>query len=100
MRRKLATIMVSDIVGSTSQMEVDEEGSVQRFAECLDMVSQQVGSLEGRVFNRAGDCVLAELPSPVNALRAAMASRGALSKIQGAFWMPIPSRPAIVRLTR
>lgn len=83
MRRKLATIMVGDIVGSTSQMEIDEEGSVQRFADCLDMVAQQVGNLEGRVFNRAGDCVLAEFPSPVNALRAAMASRGALSRIQG-----------------
>lgn len=83
MRRKLATIMVADIVGSTSKMEADEEGSVQSFADCLNMVSRQVGSLEGRVFNRAGDCVLAEFPSPVNALRAAMAARGALSKIQG-----------------
>lgn len=75
--------MVGDIVGSTVQMGTDEEGSVRRFEDCLNAVSQTVKEREGRVFNRAGDSVLAEFQSPVNALRAAMAARDTASNIEG-----------------
>lgn len=81
MHRKLATILVGDIVGSTAQMERDEEAAVRRFQDCLGAVSQTVQDHEGRVFNRAGDAVLAEFSSPVNALRAAMEARGALARV-------------------
>jgi TolB-like protein len=83
MQRRIAAILVGDIVGSTPQMEADEESAVRRFAACLDAVSDRIGAHEGRVFNRAGDAVLAEFSSPVNALRAAMAARGALSGVDG-----------------
>lgn len=81
MHRKLATIMVGDIVGSTRQMEQNEEDAIQRFSECLGAVTQTVNQHEGRVFNQAGDSVLAEFQSPVNALRAAMVARGKLNAI-------------------
>ena len=79
MQRKLATILVGDIVGSTTQMETNEESAVLRFDNCLNAVSQTVTTLDGRVFNRAGDAVLAEFQSPVNALRAAISARGSIS---------------------
>ncbi|MEM7321035.1 MAG: adenylate/guanylate cyclase domain-containing protein, partial [Pseudomonadota bacterium] len=82
MRRKLSTILVGDIVSSTSQMEQSEEQAVRRFANCLQAVSETVADHDGRVFNRAGDSVLADFPSPVNAVRAAMAARGALAKVR------------------
>ncbi|SDD51964.1 tetratricopeptide repeat protein [Ruegeria marina] len=81
MHRKLATILVGDIVGSTLQMERDEEGSVRRFQNCLGAVARTVNEHDGRVFSRAGDAVLAEFSSPVNALRAAMEARGALARV-------------------
>ncbi len=84
MQRRMAAILVGDIVGSTPQMEADEEGAVRRFASCLDAVSDRIGAHEGRVFNRAGDAVLAEFQSPVNALRAAMSARGALATVDAA----------------
>lgn len=83
MPRKLSTILIGDIVSSTSQMERSEEEAVHRFGACLNAVSKSVSQHEGRVFNQAGDAVLADFPSPVNALRAAMAARGALATLPG-----------------
>lgn len=83
MHRKLATILVGDIVGSTHQMEQDEEAAIRRFSDCLSTLSNTVQRHEGRVFNQAGDAVLAEFRSPVNALRAAMTARGELGTLPG-----------------
>lgn len=83
MRRKIAAILVGDIVGSTQHMEVDEDNSVKRFDECLKVVSKVISSHDGRVFNRQGDALLAEFRSPVNAIRAAMNARGVIATIAG-----------------
>ena len=84
MKRKLAAILVGDVVGSTSSMEHNEDAAVRRIAACLDAVAETVAKHEGRVFSTAGDALLAEFPSAINALRAAMASRGALAQVPDA----------------
>jgi adenylate cyclase len=84
MRRRLATILVGDIVSSTQAMEADEEAAIARFAACLDAVAEVVARRDGRVFSAAGDALLAEFSSPVNALRAAMEARSALVSVDGA----------------
>src|ERR1700756_5126351 len=68
----MAAIMVSDIVGYSAMMEKSEEKTVARLATCQALISEKVGSLDGRIFNRAGDATLAEFPSPINALRCAV----------------------------
>jgi adenylate cyclase len=83
-KRRLTTIMVADMVDSTGAMARDEEAAVARFAACLDAVASVVTSRDGRVFATAGDALLAEFPSPVNALRAAMEGRTALMLVPGA----------------
>ncbi len=83
MERKLTTIMIADIVGSTSAMEVAEEQAVGKFSICLEEIEQIVTSCGGRVFNTAGDAILAEFSSPVNALQSAVSSRNALSSLDG-----------------
>jgi adenylate cyclase len=83
MRRRLATILVGDYVGSTSAMEVDEEASVSRVSACLHAIDQCVKRHDGRVFGTAGDCVLAEFDSPVNALRSAIDARYRVSEVPG-----------------
>ncbi len=84
MQRKLATIMVADVVGSTPAMETDEESALTRVAACLKTVADMVARYDGRVFNTAGDAVLAEFSSPVNALRASMEARNAIAAVPGA----------------
>ncbi|MGX9576975.1 adenylate/guanylate cyclase domain-containing protein [Mesorhizobium sp. f-mel] len=76
--------MVADFVGSTSAMESDEERVVARIADCMKTVGDVVISHDGRVFNTAGDAVLAEFSSPVNALKAAMEARIAIAAVSGA----------------
>ncbi|MCA8933302.1 MAG: tetratricopeptide repeat protein, partial [Rhodospirillaceae bacterium] len=84
MERRLAAILVADVVGSTAAMEADEEAAVTRCARCLDALADIVRQQGGRVFNTAGDSLLAEFPSPVNALRAAMDGRAAIANLDGA----------------
>jgi adenylate cyclase len=79
MQRRLAAIMVADFVNSTPAMESDEERTVTCVAACMKMVGDVVARHEGRVFNTAGDAVLTEFASPVNALRAAMEARNAIA---------------------
>jgi adenylate cyclase len=83
MKRKIAAIMVGDFVGSTPAMEADEEGTVTRIGECLNVVNNVVSGHGGRVFDTAGDSTLSEFPSGVNALKAAVDARTALAELLG-----------------
>src|SRR5271166_5884113 len=77
----MAAIMVGDIVGFSAMMEKSEEKTVARLATCQALISEKVASLDGRIFNRAGDATLAEFPSPINALRCAVEIGTALAGI-------------------
>ncbi len=83
MQRKLATIMVGDFVGSTPAMETDEEGAITRIVAVLDTVRKVIQRHDGRVFGTAGDALLAEFGSPVNALRAAIEARAEIAALPG-----------------
>ena len=79
MERRLAAIMVADIVAYSSLMEDAEEHTADRAAHCLQVIQEKVTSLGGRVFNTAGDACLAEFGSPINALRCAAEIRNTLA---------------------
>lgn len=83
MQRKLATIMVGDFVGSTTAMESDEEGAIARIDTVLETVRMIVQRHDGRVFGTAGDGLLAEFASPVNALRSAIEARAEIAALPG-----------------
>jgi class 3 adenylate cyclase/TolB-like protein len=78
-KRRLATILVADVVGYSSLMEADEEGTAARMAVCRTMADAEIATAEGRLFKAMGDAVLAEFPSPINAVRCAVAMRSALA---------------------
>ncbi|HEY5663640.1 MAG TPA: adenylate/guanylate cyclase domain-containing protein [Ilumatobacter sp.] len=82
MERKLAAIMVADVVGYSRLMEADEEGTAARVAELRAIVDAQVAETGGRVFKAMGDAVLVEFPSPINAVRAAVGIRAGLALAQ------------------
>jgi adenylate cyclase len=71
-KRKLATIMVADIVAYSRLTAQDEDGTIRRLAEFRDVVDRIVAKHDGRIFNTGGDSVLAEFASPVEAVRCAI----------------------------
>jgi adenylate cyclase len=79
MERRLAAIMVVDVVGYSSLMEHAEEHTADRVAACQELIREKASPLGGRVFNTAGDACLAEFSSAINALRSAAEIRNALA---------------------
>lgn len=78
MKRRLAAILVADVVGYSGLMERDEEGTAARLADCRRIAEAEIARADGRVFKTMGDAVLAEFASPLNALRCAVTIRDAL----------------------
>ena len=70
--RKLAAILAADVVGYSRLMEADEESTARTLAACREIVDGLVADHHGRVFGSAGDSVVAEFPSPVEAVRCAV----------------------------
>jgi adenylate cyclase len=83
MKRRLAAIMVGDIVGYSAMMERSEERAAGRLNTCHELIGDKVRLLDGRVFSTAGDAALAEFPSPINAVRCAVEIRSGLAGIDG-----------------
>jgi len=81
MERKLAVILAADVVGYSRMMGEDDEGTLRALREMLESIRLSVTRYGGRVFASAGDSVLAEFASPVQALRCAIEiQRGAASR--------------------
>ncbi len=72
MERRLAAILAADVVGYSRLMEADEEATAHTLGACREIVDGLVASHHGRVFGSAGDSVVAEFPSPVEAVRCAV----------------------------
>ena len=80
MKRRLAAILVGDVVGYSAMMEADEEGTAMRMAEVSNILHEKVRTRDGRVFKTMGDAILADFTSPLNALRCAVEIRSALAE--------------------
>ena len=72
LKRKLATIMVADIVGFSRLTANDEDWTIRALAEFRGVVDGIIARHDGRIFNTGGDSVLAEFASPVEAVRCAV----------------------------
>ena len=77
-KRKLAAILAADVAGYSRLMEADEEGTLRLLAAHRAVVDSIIELHDGRVVNTAGDSVLAEFTSPVEAVRAAHEIQDAL----------------------
>jgi class 3 adenylate cyclase len=77
MRRKLTVILASDVAGYSRLVGADEEDTVRRFREAAAAFAGIVQQQQGRVFNTAGDAILAEFASAVDATRCAIAIQDA-----------------------
>ncbi len=72
MERRLAAILAADVVGYSRLMEADEEATVRTLGTYREIIEGLVASHHGRVFGSAGDSVIAEFASPVEAVRCAV----------------------------
>lgn len=70
--RRLTTILASDVVGYSHLMAANEEQTLKRFREYREIFLQFTEKHGGRVFNTAGDAILAEFGSAVEAVRCAV----------------------------
>ncbi|MBV8778046.1 MAG: SUMF1/EgtB/PvdO family nonheme iron enzyme [Alphaproteobacteria bacterium] len=71
-KRKLATIMVADIVGFSRLAATDEDWTIRALGDFRKIVDEIIERHDGRIFNTGGDSVLAEFASPVEAVRCAV----------------------------
>ena len=72
LNRKLAAILYADVAGYSRLTGSDEEGTHRQVMEVLDYASQQITDAGGNVLRYAGDAILAEFSSAVNAVNAAI----------------------------
>ena len=71
-RRKLAAILSADVVGYSRLMAADEAATVETLKAYRDIIARLVVRHDGRVVNAPGDALLAEFPSAVEAVQAAI----------------------------
>jgi class 3 adenylate cyclase len=72
MRRKIAAILVAHIADYGRLVADDEEETLRRMASCRTTIDDFIAIAGGRIFNTAGDALLAEFPSAVEAVRCAI----------------------------
>lgn len=78
LERRLATILMADVAGYSRMMGRDEERTVQMLRGHRQIFDSLLASHRGRIFNTAGDAILAEFPSAVEAVRCATDIQSAL----------------------
>ena len=69
--RKLAVILAADVVGYARLMAADEEGTLAMLNARRQVIDGLIARHHGRIFGTAGDSVIAEFASAVEAVRAA-----------------------------
>src|ERR1700760_2126220 len=72
MKRKIAAIFAADIAGYSRLVAEDEEETLRRLESYRAVTDDFIAKAGGRIFNTAGDAVLAEFPSAVEAVRCAI----------------------------
>ena len=71
--RRLAAILAADVAGYSRLMGADEEGTLRTLNACRETIDRLIAEYHGRVFGGAGDSVIAEFTSAVEAVRCALA---------------------------
>ena len=70
--RRLTTILAADVAGYSRLMGEDEQATLALLKTSREMIAAEIARHRGRIVNTAGDSVLAEFPSVVNAVECAV----------------------------
>ena len=71
-KRKLAAILAADVVGFSKMMGESEDRTLVNLKACREITDGAIREHHGRVFGSAGDSIIAEFASPVDAILAAV----------------------------
>ncbi len=78
--RKMAAIFAADVVGYSKLMASNEKLTLFRLKETRKITDKIIQELNGRIFSTAGDSIMAEFASPVDAMEAAISIQKEVSK--------------------
>ena len=78
--RKLAAILAADVEGYSRLMGRDEVGTLRTLTAYRVIIDRLIASHRGRIFNTAGDSLVADFASAVDAVQCAVALQDAISK--------------------
>ena len=78
-KRRLAAIFAADVEGYSRLMGADEVATLNALTARREILDGLIATHGGRIANTAGDSVLAEFGSAVDAVRCAMEAQGALA---------------------
>ncbi len=70
--RKLAAILSADVQGFSRLMDEDEEATLHTLNACREVIDALIHQHRGRIVGTAGDSVLAEFASVIDAVRCAV----------------------------
>jgi len=70
--RKMAAIFAADVVGYSKLMATNEKLTLFRLKETRKFTDKVITDLNGNIFSTAGDSIMAEFASPVDAVEAAI----------------------------
>src|SRR5882757_2655497 len=71
--RRLAAVLAADVAGYSRLMGIDEEGTLERLkSHRRELLDPKIGEHRGRVVKTAGDGMLVEFQSIVDAVRCAV----------------------------
>ena len=79
--RRLAAIFAADVAGYSRLMEQDEVGTLRALTGHREIMDRLISEHGGKIANTAGDSVLAEFPSAVDAVRCAFQVQQALASL-------------------
>jgi adenylate cyclase len=72
MERRLAAILAADVVGYSRLMAADEAATLATLTRHREAIGELIGQRGGRLVGTAGDSVLAEFPSVIEAVQCAV----------------------------
>src|SRR5215207_2961662 len=72
-QRSLAANFCADVAGYTRLMNADERGTLRLLTSRREITDRQIELHGGRIVNTAGDSIVAEFPSAVDAVQCALA---------------------------
>jgi TolB-like protein/Tfp pilus assembly protein PilF len=78
--RKLAAIFAADVAEYSRLMGLDEVGTLRRLQAYRVILDRLIGAHRGRIFNTAGDSVVADFTSAVEAVECAIAVQQEIAK--------------------
>ncbi len=78
--RKLAAIFAADVAEYNRLMGADEAGTVAGLKGARAIIDQLIADHRGRIFNAAGDSVVADFASAVDAVQCAVAVQAAMAQ--------------------